>query len=128
MCGICGYYSFKKEISSKNILEMNKAIQHRGPDDEGFWLSDGSVGKSFSGEDSTQKIKEIFSVLKEQKSHLALGFRRLSILDLSEKGCFRMTRKSRLLSMVRFIILKSSEKSLKILVINLKVIQIQKLF
>lgn len=86
MCGICGYYSFKKEISSKNILEMNNAIRHRGPDDEGFWLSDGSVGTSFSGQDSTKKIKEIFPVLKDEKSRLALGFRRLSILDLSEKG------------------------------------------
>ncbi|MCY0976256.1 asparagine synthase (glutamine-hydrolyzing) [Chryseobacterium wangxinyae] len=86
MCGICGYYSFKKEISSKNILEMNKAIKHRGPDDEGFWLSDSFPGKSFSGDDSTQKIKEIFPVLKDEKSKLALGFRRLSILDLSENG------------------------------------------
>ncbi|MCY0969786.1 asparagine synthase (glutamine-hydrolyzing) [Chryseobacterium wangxinyae] len=86
MCGICGYYSFRKEISSKNILEMNKAIKHRGPDDEGFWLSDSFVGKSFSGDDSTQKIKEIFPVLKDEKSKLALGFRRLSILDLSENG------------------------------------------
>jgi asparagine synthase (glutamine-hydrolysing) len=86
MCGICGYYSFKKEISSKNILEMNNAIQHRGPDDEGFWLSDGFSGQSFSGEGSTQKIKELFPDLKEERSHLALGFRRLSILDLSEKG------------------------------------------
>ncbi|MCW3169308.1 asparagine synthase (glutamine-hydrolyzing) [Chryseobacterium sp. 09-1422] len=86
MCGICGYYSFKKEISSKNILEMNKAIQHRGPDDEGFWLSDGFSGQSFSGEGSTQKIKELFPDLKEERSQLALGFRRLSILDLSEKG------------------------------------------
>ena len=86
MCGICGYYSFRKEISSKNILEMNKEIQHRGPDDEGFWLSDGAVGKSFSGLDSTQKIKEIFPVLEGEKSEIALGFRRLSIVDLSEKG------------------------------------------
>lgn len=86
MCGICGYYSFKKEISSKNILEMNWAIQHRGPDDEGFWLSDGLVGKSFSGQDSTQKIKEMFPVLNEFSSKIALGFRRLSILDLSENG------------------------------------------
>ncbi|MGO4707732.1 asparagine synthase (glutamine-hydrolyzing) [Chryseobacterium sp. 2TAF14] len=86
MCGICGYYSFRKEISSKNILEMNNAIRHRGPDDEGFWISDGFYGKSFSGNDSTQKIKEIFPVLNETNSKIALGFRRLSILDLSEKG------------------------------------------
>ncbi|MCX8522854.1 asparagine synthase (glutamine-hydrolyzing) [Chryseobacterium formosus] len=86
MCGICGYYSFKKEISSKNILDMNNAIRHRGPDDEGFWISDGFYGKSFSGNDSTQKIKETFPVLNEASSKIALGFRRLSILDLSEKG------------------------------------------
>lgn len=86
MCGICGYYSFKKEISSKNILEMNNAIRHRGPDDEGFWISDGFSSESFSGNDSTQKIKETFPVLNENSSKIALGFRRLSILDLSEKG------------------------------------------
>lgn len=86
MCGICGYYSFKKEISSKNILGMNNAIRHRGPDDEGFWISDGFYGKSFSGHDSTQKIKETYPVLNENSSKIALGFRRLSILDLSEKG------------------------------------------
>lgn len=86
MCGICGYYSFKKEISSKNILEMNNAIRHRGPDDEGFWISDSFYGKSFSGNDSTPKVKETFPVLNEASSKIALGFRRLSILDLSEKG------------------------------------------
>ncbi|OBW43170.1 Asparagine synthetase [glutamine-hydrolyzing] 1 [Chryseobacterium sp. MOF25P] len=86
MCGICGYYSFKNEISSENILEMNNAIRHRGPDDEGFWISDGSKGKSFSGNDSTQKIKEVFPVLNKTNSKIALGFRRLSIVDLSEKG------------------------------------------
>lgn len=86
MCGICGYYSFKNEISSENILEMNNAIRHRGPDDEGFWISDGVKGESFSGNDSTQKIKEAFPVLNESSSKIALGFRRLSIVDLSEKG------------------------------------------
>ncbi|MBW3522144.1 asparagine synthase (glutamine-hydrolyzing) [Chryseobacterium sp. NKUCC03_KSP] len=86
MCGICGYYSFKNEISSENILEMNNAIRHRGPDDEGFWISDGLKGESFSGNDSTKKIKEFFPVLNKTKSKIALGFRRLSIVDLSEKG------------------------------------------
>lgn len=86
MCGICGYYSFKNEISSENILEMNNSIRHRGPDDEGFWISDGWKGESFSGNDSTQKIKEVFPVLNKINSKIALGFRRLSIVDLSEKG------------------------------------------
>ena len=86
MCGISGYYSFHKSISSKNILEMNQAIKHRGPDDEGFWLSDKKKGTSFSGSDSTPKIKEQFPILEDDKSEIALGFRRLSIIDLSEKG------------------------------------------
>ncbi|THV62873.1 asparagine synthase (glutamine-hydrolyzing) [Chryseobacterium candidae] len=86
MCGISGYYSFHKSISSKNILEMNKAIRHRGPDDEGFWIYSNGERVSFSGNDSTQKIKEQFPVLKDENSAIALGFRRLSIIDLSEKG------------------------------------------
>ncbi len=65
---------------------MNQAIQHRGPDDEGFWLYDYEQGISFSGNDSTPKIKEQFPVLQERSSDIALGFRRLSIIDLSEKG------------------------------------------
>lgn len=86
MCGISGYYSFHKSISSTNILGMNQAIRHRGPDDEGFWLYDHGQGISFSGNDSTSKIKEQFPVLQERSSEIALGFRRLSIIDLSEKG------------------------------------------
>lgn len=65
---------------------MNQAIKHRGPDDEGFWLYDHEQGISFSGNDSTPKIKEQFPVLQKRSSYIALGFRRLSIVDLSEKG------------------------------------------
>ncbi|GEJ46646.1 asparagine synthase (glutamine-hydrolyzing) [Chryseobacterium sp. ON_d1] len=86
MCGISGYYSFHKSISSTNIMEMNQAIRHRGPDDEGFWLYDLGRAVSFSGNDSTQKIKKQFPVLQDETSQIALGFRRLSIIDLSEKG------------------------------------------
>ncbi|HCN48943.1 MAG TPA: asparagine synthase (glutamine-hydrolyzing) [Chryseobacterium sp.] len=86
MCGISGYYSFHKSISSQNILEMNRAIRHRGPDDEGFWLYHNGQGASFSGNDSTQKVKDQFPVLTEIQAGIALGFRRLSIVDLSEKG------------------------------------------
>lgn len=86
MCGICGYFAFKDNISSRNILAMNFAIQHRGPDDEGFWLSDGLKTQNFSGKDSTEKIKSLLPILEEETSKIALAFRRLSIVDLSENG------------------------------------------
>jgi asparagine synthase (glutamine-hydrolysing) len=56
VCGICGKFSFDREnkISPELLKSMADAIQHRGPDDEGFFVS-GQVG---------------------------LGFRRLSIIDL----------------------------------------------
>ncbi|WP_374329649.1 asparagine synthase (glutamine-hydrolyzing) [Soonwooa sp.] len=87
MCGITGYFSINKKLSSKNILEMNKAIVHRGPDDEGFWLGDLNNGSFFSGTDSISEIKSKQTLLTEgENSNIAVGFRRLSILDLSEKG------------------------------------------
>jgi asparagine synthase (glutamine-hydrolysing) len=57
MCGICGKFLFDPEASVSPALlrSMADTIRHRGPDDEGFYVS-GPVG---------------------------LGFRRLSIIDLS---------------------------------------------
>lgn len=59
MCGICGIINFdNSKVQDKHILEMMKAMKHRGPDDEGTFI-EGSNG---------------------------LGFVRLSILDLSPAG------------------------------------------
>jgi asparagine synthase (glutamine-hydrolysing) len=56
MCGICGKFVFEKNATVSPILirEMADTIRHRGPDDEGYFVS-GPVG---------------------------FGFRRLSIIDL----------------------------------------------
>jgi asparagine synthase (glutamine-hydrolysing) len=56
MCGISGKLMFDREakVSRERIKAMATAIRHRGPDDEGYYLS-GQIG---------------------------LGFRRLSIIDL----------------------------------------------
>lgn len=56
MCGICGRYNFadQRPVDPVALRSMARAIEHRGPDDEGFFV-DGSLG---------------------------LGFRRLSIIDL----------------------------------------------
>jgi asparagine synthase (glutamine-hydrolysing) len=59
MCGICGELSFgDAPVEEDAIRAMARAIQHRGPDDEGFHVQ-GPIG---------------------------LGHRRLSIIDLSSAG------------------------------------------
>ncbi|MBU4310790.1 asparagine synthase (glutamine-hydrolyzing) [bacterium] len=64
MCGICGIYNFnsKKPINKDLIQRMTEAIKHRGPDDEGIYLSTVQGPKS--------------------KVNIGLGVRRLSIIDL----------------------------------------------
>lgn len=61
MCGICGFIT-RKEVNIENLQEMNATLIHRGPDDHGeeiYEVSDWTVG---------------------------FGHRRLSIMDLSERG------------------------------------------
>lgn len=60
MCGIVGYWSPGVGARSELIQRMAGRITHRGPDAEGVWLDEGA--------------------------QLALGHRRLSILDLSQAG------------------------------------------
>ena len=61
MCGFVGWKTFDgKHVDEKIIRTMADSISHRGPDDEGFFLSD--------------------------DSSLAFGFRRLAILDLTSAG------------------------------------------
>jgi len=56
MCGICGYINIdKKPVRDPQVIKnMTEAIRHRGPDDEGFFIKD----------------------------NIALGHRRLSVIDL----------------------------------------------
>ena len=58
MCGIFGYIGHAPEATNGLIANLSQLLQHRGPDDEGF----------------------------ESGRGWGLGFRRLSILDLSELG------------------------------------------
>jgi asparagine synthase (glutamine-hydrolysing) len=63
MCGIVGIYNYGNNpntVSEALLKEMTDQIVHRGPDDEGFYLS--------------------------PNRNLGLGFRRLSIIDLSMAG------------------------------------------
>ncbi len=64
MCGVVGFIDFQggaeSQVLCRWLEKMTSAIQHRGPDGAGFWVS--------------------------KSNKLALGHRRLSILDLSEHG------------------------------------------
>ncbi|HOK40230.1 MAG TPA: asparagine synthase (glutamine-hydrolyzing) [bacterium] len=44
MCGICGIYNFHSEekVYIENLKKMNNLMVHRGPDDEGYYLSNNS--------------------------------------------------------------------------------------
>lgn len=57
MCGITGKINFDtfKDIDARELKQMTDVIYHRGPDDEGFYIN----------------------------KNVGLGFRRLSIIDLS---------------------------------------------
>lgn len=59
MCGFVGYLPGKTDYNHEELIQnMMDTIRHRGPDSGGYHIADGAV----------------------------LGFRRLSIIDLSDKG------------------------------------------
>jgi len=64
MCGLAGFWNSPRDVvgvePEQVVLRMASALRHRGPDDQGIW-ADARVG-------------------------LALGHRRLAILDLSAEG------------------------------------------
>ena len=62
MCGICGYIS-KKRITEEELRIMNDTMIHRGPNDSGVEIYQGS-----------------------EDYYVGLAQRRLSILDLSPLG------------------------------------------
>lgn len=90
MCGISGIFSFRNhDINPETIIIMNNKIRHRGPDDEGYFTQQGqgSSAQLYSGDDSTLTIKKSYPhILKSPSTNLALAFRRLAIIDLSEDG------------------------------------------
>lgn len=97
MCGILGLYLLdKKTIDVKNFHKSALAIRHRGPDDEGYLFMEPSNGQITlcKGGDSDPHLElpDITSCYQDSFS-LALGFRRLSILDLSISGHQPMSSK-----------------------------------
>ncbi len=82
MCGIVGFWDLKKKYRSEKILsiinDMTKTLDHRGPDSKGCWIN--------------------------KDKNLALGHRRLSILEISNLGKQPMESKNK-----RYIIVFNGE-------------------
>lgn len=71
MCGITGFWQlepFDRDRAGARVAAMAKAIRHRGPDDSGVWI--------------------------DEEGRIALGHRRLSIVDLSPEGRQPMVSRS----------------------------------
>ena len=90
MCGICGIFNINSQpINKEHLLKMGKLIHHRGPDDEGYLLvnTDENIIKHCHAEDTIIEYKtKLPYVLEDFNANLGIGFRRLSIIDLSPAG------------------------------------------
>ena len=98
MCGIAGILLYNESLELlESIASMVEAMKHRGPDDEGYVLFHPEGGKSwqFGGRSTPDSVyfsdlaytpRVPFSNKDHKHANLALGHRRLSILDLSPAG------------------------------------------
>jgi asparagine synthase (glutamine-hydrolysing) len=95
MCGIAALVS-RTRVRAYPIRRMMDLVRHRGPDDEGYLTATASDGVALFGGPSTPP-DAFASGLAFAPSHqietaehatatVALGFRRLAILDLSVRG------------------------------------------
>lgn len=99
MCGIAGILSFgnKHHLPYRNIQMMTDAMKCRGPDDEGFafFTANSEKANIFGGKDTPEEVlssqnpfqpKKLLGIEVPDDTILAMGHRRLSILDLSAAG------------------------------------------
>ncbi|MDD5593720.1 MAG: asparagine synthase (glutamine-hydrolyzing) [Candidatus Margulisbacteria bacterium] len=95
MCGLAGIYSLNGlGVDPRDVRTMCDRLAHRGPDDEGYVFF-GPEGFSVAGgQDTPETIyasKTRYAPSRpinqlDQKYNLALGHRRLSIIDLTAAG------------------------------------------
>src|SRR3972149_8822917 len=82
MCGIAGIISFYSSVDPKMLMKMTDIVKYRGPDDYGYLGVDLNNGFYFP----FKKIEEFSGSSINGNFQLILGHRRLSIIDLTEKG------------------------------------------
>lgn len=90
MCGIVGLWQRDgAPVDLQALRTATDRLRHRGPDDEGYLLSDVQAGRvaPCSGRESNQALNlPPFEAVATDAFDFALGFRRLAILDLSPAG------------------------------------------
>jgi asparagine synthase (glutamine-hydrolysing) len=90
MCGIYGIWNTDgRPVDLGALRRATTTLRHRGPDDEGYVLDVGTGhgAVSYGGEDAEAALGLTpISVAADRQATLALGFRRLAILDLSPLG------------------------------------------
>jgi asparagine synthase (glutamine-hydrolysing) len=98
MCGITGYVSWGNgQVPPNHFKAMTDSIRHRGPDDEGFvfFKSYRKEPQIYGGIDTPKSVYDseldytpeaTLSGQRHEDIFLALGHRRLSIIDLSPSG------------------------------------------
>jgi asparagine synthase (glutamine-hydrolysing) len=95
MCGITGIILKSPEPRIAEYIErFNNRLKHRGPDDEGYLIVTNQAINPLSGNDSVSGSENLSISYRSKGSihdfqaagYLALGHRRLSVLDLSFFG------------------------------------------
>lgn len=90
MCGIFGIWHLDgRPVDLAMVRAATNRMRHRGPDDEGYLLVNTQNGHIVQcGGDDTDPALNLppISGFYDQPFDLALGFRRLAILDLSSAG------------------------------------------
>ncbi len=104
MCAIVGLLT-RAQDASLHIGRMTTLLRHRGPDDEGYILAGPSGVRPLGGADTPNEVYradspfapagKIESQTAAAGAWLALGHRRLSILDLSPLGHQPMSYRDR---------------------------------
>ena len=98
MCGITGLWNLDhRKIHPGLFAAMTNTLRHRGPDDEGYAFFDtpNQGYTSLHGDETTPEAREgTVHVSSCPDADLALGFRRLSIVDLTSLGHQPMTEAS----------------------------------
>ncbi len=89
MCGISGFVRFHLAEHTDLLTRLTAPLRHRGPEDEGYvlWEAGREHLRAYSGVDTQRSLNPPLPKLpKDAVSRAGMGFRRLSIQDLSACG------------------------------------------